>query len=130
MHGTGSLGDFLSHMMLIQEFCRRFGPVQIDFYTHPKKVDEAKFIFARTHFVRTVQSVQYLPMLRHNYDLIIHSRYIVKYEIIRYQRVFDCAPELLDLIRVTTSASSRTSTYSTTIRCSTACCRATCISTR
>ena len=101
VHGTGSLGDFLSHTMLIQEFCRRYGPVQIDFYTHPKKVGEAKFIFAQTHFVRTVLSVQYLPVLRQNYDLIIHSRYIVKYEVVKYQRVFDCAPDLLDLIRVT-----------------------------
>ena len=37
VHGTGSLGDFCTHAMFIQEFYRKHGPMHIDFFSHPKK---------------------------------------------------------------------------------------------
>src|ERR1700733_8797777 len=69
VHGTGSLGDFCNHMMFMQEFNRKYGPMQIDFYCHPKKVDDAKFLFAQAHFVKNVISANYLQSLQANYDL-------------------------------------------------------------
>jgi len=98
VHGSGSIGDFLGHMLCVQEFCRVYGPAQIDFYTHPKKVDEAKFIFAQARFVHKVLSAQYLPVLRSNYDLVVRDQYIVKYELVNYQRIFELAPQLLNVV--------------------------------
>jgi SAM-dependent methyltransferase len=98
VHGSGSIGDFLGHMLCIQEFCRAYGPAQIDFYTHPKKVDEARFIFAQSRFVRKVLSAQYLPVLRSNYDLVVRDQYIVKYEVVNSQRIFELAPQLLNVV--------------------------------
>ena len=64
VHGTGSLGDFFSHTIFIQEFNRKFGPLEIDFYAHPKKVDDAAFLFARTPFVKRVLNAVDLPVHR------------------------------------------------------------------
>ncbi len=37
VHGTGSLGDFTSHGMFMQEFQRQFGPMHIDFFRISKR---------------------------------------------------------------------------------------------
>lgn len=100
VHGTGSLGDFCTHLMFIQEFYRQHGPMQIDFYSHPKKVDDAKFLFARNQIVQNVINVSYLPALKHHYDLIVYLRFLVKYDIMNHERVLQHSPELLNVIGV------------------------------
>jgi ADP-heptose:LPS heptosyltransferase/SAM-dependent methyltransferase len=98
VHGTGSIGDFLTHMMFIQEFCRQFGPMQIDFYCHPKKMDDAKFVFAQAQFVKHVINVELLPTLHRNYDLIVYLRYVVKYEVVNHWRISQHSADLLNVI--------------------------------
>ena len=100
VHGTGSLGDFLSHMMFIQEFERQFGPMEIDFYAHPKKIDDARFVFTRFKFIRYVLNAEFLEVHRKNYDLIIQIRYIVKYSIEDHNRIVQHDPDLLSAITI------------------------------
>jgi SAM-dependent methyltransferase len=100
VHGTGSLGDFCTHMMFVQEFYRKYGPMEIDFYCHPKKVEDAKFLFSRVRFVRNVVNVNFLPALEQNYDLIVYIRYIVKYGIINHTRILQHNASLLNAIGV------------------------------
>src|SRR5262245_37446096 len=68
--GIGALGDFLTHMLFIQEFYRQFGPMHIDFYCLPEKVRDAKFIFGEARFVKRVVSTDYLSAVEQNYDLV------------------------------------------------------------
>jgi len=98
VHGTGSLGDFCSHMMFIQEFNRKYGPMEIDFYCHPKKVDDAQFMFAQAHFVKNVISVNYLHSLKSNYDLLIRNHYLLDYEIMDAGRILHLNADLLNAI--------------------------------
>jgi 2-polyprenyl-3-methyl-5-hydroxy-6-metoxy-1,4-benzoquinol methylase len=100
VHGTGSLGDFCTHALFIQEFYRQHGPMQIDFFSHPKKVADAKFLFARARHVQNVLNMVYLPALEHRYDLIIHIRFLVKYHIVNHARVLEHSPDLLNSIGV------------------------------
>ena len=103
VHGTGSLGDFCTHAMFIQEFYRKHGPMHIDFFGHPKKVKDAKFLFARVRNVQNVLSVTYLPALEKRYDLIIHIRFVVKYQIMNHDRVLQHSPDLLNAISIAES---------------------------
>lgn len=98
VHGTGSLGDFCNHMMFIQEFNRKYGPMEIDFFCHPKKVDDAKFIFAQAHFVKNVISANYLRSLEANYDLIIRNHYLLDYLITDTSRLLQLNADLLNAI--------------------------------
>lgn len=98
VHGTGSLGDFISHGMFMQEFHRQFGPMHIDFFSHFKKVDEAKFIFARAPFVKNVINVDYLPQVRDNYDVVVESRYLIRYDIINYWKLLEHNSDLVNAI--------------------------------
>jgi len=100
VHGTGSLGDFCTHMMFIQEFYRAYGPMQIDFYCHPKKVEDAKFFFKRMPIVQNVVSVNYLNNFALNYDLIIYLRYLVKYHIMNHPRIYHHNSDLLNTIDI------------------------------
>ena len=109
VHGTGSLGDFCTHALFIQEFYRQYGPVQIDFFCHPKKVEDAKFFFARAGHVQNVLNVVYLRALENRYDLIIYIRFLVKYRIMNHNRVLQHSPDLLNAIGV---AESRFEPYS------------------
>lgn len=108
VHGTGSLGDFLSHLMFVQEFSRRFGPMKIDFYAHPKKIEDAKFIFGPITFVRRVLDANFLPTARQRYDLVINLRYLIKYDVENSDRLMRYCPELLKVI---TEADSRLTPY-------------------
>ncbi len=98
VHGTGSLGDFISHGLFMQEFHRRFGPMHIDFFSHFKKVEEAKFIFARAPFVKNVINVDYLPRVRDNYDVVVESRYLIRYDIINYWKLLEHNSDLVNAI--------------------------------
>ncbi len=98
--GTGSLGDFFTHMMFIQEFYRRHGPMEVDFYCHQKKVEDAKFLFSRVNFIRNIISVNYLPALERKYDLIIYIRYLVRYGIVNHSRILEHSADLLNAIDV------------------------------
>jgi len=98
--GTGSLGDFFTQMMFIQEFYRKYGPMEVDFYCHQKKVDDAKFIFSSVNFIRNIVSVNFLPTLERNYDLIIYIRYLVKYGIVNHGRILEHSADLLNAIDV------------------------------
>ena len=100
VHGTGSLGDFFSHLIFIQEFSRKFGPMEIDFYAHPKKLDDAGFLFSRISLIKQVLDANFLPSQRHNYDVIVHLRYVVMYIVEDRERLLLHRPELCDAIAV------------------------------
>jgi len=100
VHGTGSLGDFFTHMMFIQEFYRKYGPMEVDFYCHPKKLADAKFLFSPVTFVRNIISVNYLTTLEQNYDLIVYIRYLVKYGIRNHDRLLAHNADLLNSIDI------------------------------
>lgn len=99
VHGTGSVGDFLTHMIFIERFYKTYGPMRIDFYCHPIKVNEAKFIFANAGFVRDIITVSVLSEVKEHYDLIIHMRYLVRYEIVNHARILAAHPDLFNVIQ-------------------------------
>ncbi len=98
IHGTGSLGDFCTHNLFIQEFYRQYGPMQIDFFCHPKKLDDAKFLFGPAQNIKNVINANYLPALENRYDIIVHIHFLVKYRIINVDRVLQHSPDLLNAI--------------------------------
>jgi ADP-heptose:LPS heptosyltransferase/SAM-dependent methyltransferase len=100
IHGTGSIGDFLTHMLFIQSFYKTYGPMEIDLFCHQKKIAEAKFIFAKTPFIKNVITVNVLNELKSNYDLIVYLRYLVKYEIVDHSRILSANPELFNVIEI------------------------------
>jgi ADP-heptose:LPS heptosyltransferase/SAM-dependent methyltransferase len=108
VHGTGSLGDFISHGMFMQEFHRQFGPMHIDFFSHFKKIEEAKFVFAQAPFVKNVINVDYLPLVRDKYDAVVESRYLIRYDVINYWKLLEHNSDLLNSISV---ASQRSEPY-------------------
>jgi ADP-heptose:LPS heptosyltransferase len=99
VHGTGSVGDFLTHMILIERFYKTYGPMRIDFFCHPIKVNEAKFIFANASFVKDIITVSVLSEVKEHYDLIIHLRYLVRYEIVNHARILAAHPDLFNVIQ-------------------------------
>lgn len=98
IHGTGSIGDFLTHILFIQTFYKTYGPMEIDFFCHENKIEEAKFIFANTPFIKNVITINVLNMLKQDYDLLISLRYLVKYEIINHSRILELNSELFNVI--------------------------------
>lgn len=99
VHGTGSVGDFLTHMIFIERFYKAYGPMRIDFYCHPIKVDEAKFIFANAGFVKDIITVSVLSEVKEHYDLVVHLRYLVRYEIVNHARILAAHPDLFNVIQ-------------------------------
>jgi hypothetical protein len=87
-------------MMFIQEFYRKYGPMEVDFYCHPKKLADAKFLFSPVTFVRNIISVNYLTTLEQNYDLIVYIRYLVKYGIRNHDRLLAHNADLLNAIDI------------------------------
>ena len=98
VHGTGSLGDFFTHDLFIQEFYRQYGPMEIDLFCHPKKVEDAKFLFGPARNIKNVVSVTYLPALEYRYDIIVYIHFLVKYRVINADRVLEHSPDLLNAI--------------------------------
>jgi 16S rRNA G966 N2-methylase RsmD len=99
VHGTGSVGDFLTHMIFIERFYKTYGPMWIDFYCHPIKITEAKFIFANAGFVKDIITVSVLPEVKKHYDLVIHLRYLLRYEIVNHARILAAHPDLFNVIQ-------------------------------
>jgi len=100
VHGTGSIGDFLTHMLFIQTFYKTYGPMEIDFFCHQKKIAESKFVFGNTPFIKNVIPVTVLDRLKPDYDLVVYLRYLVKYEIVNHSRILAANPELFNVIEI------------------------------
>ncbi len=99
VHGTGSVGDFLTHMIFVERFYKTYGPVWIDFYCHPIKIKEAKFIFANAGFVKNVVTVSVLSEVKEHYDLVVYLRYLVRYEIVNRAKILATHPDLFNVIQ-------------------------------
>lgn len=98
--GTGSIGDFLTHVLFMEAFYLRYCPAEIDFYCRPAKVGHAKELFKRAAFIKRIVPTTYLDRLRDEYDVVVEIRHMPKYDIRNYKRVLNICPDLLADISV------------------------------
>jgi ADP-heptose:LPS heptosyltransferase/SAM-dependent methyltransferase len=98
VHGTGSMGDFLTHTMFLEQLHRTHGPINIEFFCDARKLAMARFVLQNARFVTSVAPIEDRPRLS-RFDLAVSLGQVPKYDIINHTRLVTQRPRLLEAIR-------------------------------